>query len=80
MKLQNLFEAKVKSLLDVPEFADRVGKHFNGNFNCGGEELGSLEGAPLSVTGFFYCASNKLKSLEGAPSSVGGFLIAIATI
>jgi hypothetical protein len=45
--------------------------HVSGDFNCGHNQLTSLEGAPESV-GNFYCHNNKLTSLEGAPKSVSG--------
>ena len=44
----------------------------NGNFDCIGNRLTSLEGAPKSVGGDFDCAFNELTSLKGAPKSVGG--------
>ncbi len=44
----------------------------NGNFDCIGNRLTSLEGAPKSVGGDFYCEDNQLTSLQGAPRSVGG--------
>jgi hypothetical protein len=71
MKLDNLFEAKAKNLLDVPKFAEFAGKNYPGTFYCNSNQLTSLEGAPSSVGGF-YCSNNQLTSLEGAPSSVGG--------
>ena len=43
-----------------------------GEFNCSGNNLQSLEGAPQYVRGDFYCYNNNLKSLEGAPQYVGG--------
>jgi len=44
-----------------------------GFFNCGGNELTSLEGGPQSVGGFFNCGGNELTSLEGGPQSVGDY-------
>jgi hypothetical protein len=44
----------------------------SGDFNCGRNQLTTLEGAPSSVGGGFYCDRNQLPTLEGAPSSVGG--------
>jgi hypothetical protein len=43
----------------------------SGYFDCGDNQLISLEGAPLSVGGDFYCSFNQLKSLQGSPKSVG---------
>jgi hypothetical protein len=42
------------------------------DFDCGHNNLTTLEGAPISVEGDFYCNSNRLNTLEGAPISVGG--------
>jgi hypothetical protein len=41
-------------------------------FNCGGNQLTTLEGAPQSVGGDFFCTYNQLTTLEGAPQTVGG--------
>ena len=46
-------------------------KHGN-NYDCGGNRLTSLEGAPEKVGGNFGCHDNRLTSLEGAPQNVGG--------
>ena len=46
--------------------------HVSGDFECWGNYLTSLEGAPQSVRGYFSSENNKLTSLEGAPQSVGG--------
>ena len=42
------------------------------SFNCTGNSLTSLAGAPQVVGKGFYCEDNKLTSLEGAPQEVGG--------
>jgi hypothetical protein len=42
------------------------------NFNCSGNKLTSLEGAPKKVGGGFGCYNNALTSLKGAPHEVGG--------
>jgi len=42
-----------------------------GSFNCGGNSLTSLEGAPHKVGGSFFCDKNRLTSLVGAPQNVG---------
>ncbi len=44
----------------------------SGHFDCYGNKLKSLEGAPKEVGGDFDCTWNKLTSLEGAPIEVGG--------
>ena len=43
-----------------------------GRFDCSGNLLTSLEGAPRKVGGSFECDNNRLTSLEGAPQKVGG--------
>jgi hypothetical protein len=60
----------ITSLLnrDIPEIVD-------GNFECYGNKLTSLEGAPMKVDGLFSCSNNRLTSLEGAPKLVGGDFI-----
>jgi hypothetical protein len=45
---------------------------YDGNFNCLGEQLTSLEGCPQIVNGNFYCSSNKLQSLQYCPQIVNG--------
>ena len=44
----------------------------NGNFNCSGTGLTTLDGSPKEVGGVFYCYNNKLTSLEGGPIKVSG--------
>jgi hypothetical protein len=44
----------------------------SGSFNCSGNQLTSLEGAPQEVGEIFSCYRNKLTSLGGAPHRVGG--------
>ena len=58
-----------RGLTELPNFSKVV---VNGNFNCSGNQLDSLEGAPREVAGDFYCSKNKLVNLEGAPVEVGG--------
>jgi hypothetical protein len=41
------------------------------DFDCGSNQLTSLEGAPKEVGGYFDCDHNQLTSLEGAPKEVG---------
>ncbi len=43
-----------------------------GSFDCSGNSLTDLTGAPRSVTGNFNCSDNHLTSLKGAPEKVGG--------
>ena len=44
----------------------------SGYFDCDGNQLTSLVGAPESVGGDFFCSHNQLSSLDGAPESIGG--------
>ena len=44
----------------------------SGYFNCAGNRLTSLEGAPKEVGRYFKCSYNRLTSLEGAPKEVDG--------
>jgi hypothetical protein len=41
-----------------------------GYFYCVGNQLTSLEGAPVRVGGYFDCSENQLTNLEGAPEVV----------
>jgi hypothetical protein len=47
-------------------------KYISGNFDCSGNKLTTLEGAPEEVGGDFDCSHNNLASLEDAPKKVGG--------
>jgi hypothetical protein len=59
------------NLTKLPSILKNV--NVDGNFNCAGNNLTSLENVPENVSGNFNCSnSNKLTSLVGAPSSVGG--------
>lgn len=49
----------------------RFGK-VSGDFNCSGNKLTSLYGAPKEVGEGYYCYSNRLTSLDGSPKEVGG--------
>ena len=61
-----------RGLTELPNFSKVV---VNGNFNCSGNQLDSLEGAPREVAGYFYCELNPLKSYKGKPDKIGrGFL------
>ena len=57
-------------LKELPDILKDVS--VSGHFDCTGNKLTSLTGAPSSVGGTFYCSLNKLTSLTGAPTSVGG--------
>lgn len=46
-------------------------RNIMGNFEFDNNNLTSLDGAPLYVSGDFYCIHNKLESLKGAPEIVG---------
>ena len=61
------------NLTVLPEILKNVS--IGGDFDCGFNNLTSLENCPSSVDGSFYCGHNKLTSLEGSPSSVGGSFI-----
>jgi len=51
--------------LDIPKYVD-------GDFECDGNNLTSLEFGPEYVGGKFDCTGNKLKSLNFCPDFVGG--------
>lgn len=44
----------------------------DGDFECYGNNLTSLAGAPKSVGGVFDCSDNQLTTLQGAPQTVDG--------
>lgn len=56
------------------EAFDLTWKNDTDDYDCRGENLTSLEGAPSSVAGSFYVDHNHLDSLKGAPVHVGGGL------
>jgi hypothetical protein len=60
-------------LTKLPEILKNVS--IGGDFDCGFNNLTSLENCPSSVDGTFGCGNNNLTSLEGSPSSVGGSFI-----
>jgi len=60
-------------LTKLPEILKNVS--IGGDFDCGFNNLTSLENCPSSVDGTFGCGNNELTSLEGSPSSVGGSFI-----
>jgi hypothetical protein len=47
-------------------------KEIGGFFDCGDNELETLEGCPETVRGSFNCSVNNLKDLSGGPKSVSG--------
>jgi hypothetical protein len=47
--------------------------HVSGTFDCQGNRLTSLVGAPQTVNGYFDCGNNQLTSLVGAPQTVNGY-------
>jgi hypothetical protein len=57
-----------KELTKIPISFGRVG----GDFDCGHNQLTTLEGAPREVGGGFYCGLNRLTTLKGAPREVSG--------
>ena len=56
-------------LTELPDLSNII---VGGYFDCSGNQLTSLEGAPQEVGGNFYCSENQLTSLEGAPQEVKG--------
>ena len=44
----------------------------DGDFDCSGRRLRSLEGCPVVIYGSFNCENNFLKDLKGAPMVVNG--------
>jgi hypothetical protein len=76
MKIEKLFEAKEKSLINVKitnksvTYCGKIRDHWDGEFYCNEIKLTSLEGAPRSIGGSFNCSRNMLTSLEGAPRSI----------
>ena len=66
------------NLVKIDESGNRVGfaidfGEVTGDFNCSGNQLISLEGAPQKVGGNFSCSINQLTSLKGAPKKVDGW-------
>ena len=58
-----------KHMTKLPDLSEVT---VEGNFDCSGNNIKSLKGAPKYVGGNFWCDSNKLTTLEGAPQEVGG--------
>ena len=61
-----------RSIVDGHFTKDGSKLKVTGDFDCGDNQLKSLEGCPQTVGGSFYCSHNQLKSLEGCPHTVGG--------
>ena len=57
-----------KRLTELPLTFNKV----NGYFECGGNNLTTLEGSPKWVGGDFSCVGNNLTSLDFSPEYVGG--------
>ena len=47
-------------------------RHVKGDFDCGDNNLITLEGAPETVDGSFRCENNYLTTLKGSPRRVSG--------
>jgi hypothetical protein len=61
-------------LNNLPGGLDKLPVKFGevtGDFNCGHNQLTTLEGSPHTVGGMFSCYKNQITSMEGGPSSVG---------
>ena len=65
--VNNDVNLRVKGLTKLPLKFGIV----KGSFDCGDNELTTLEGSPIEVSGGFKCNNNKLTSLEGSPREVG---------
>jgi hypothetical protein len=65
--VNNDVNLRVKGLTKLPLKFGIV----KGSFDCGNNELTTLEGSPIEVSGGFKCNNNKLTSLEGSPREVG---------
>jgi hypothetical protein len=60
-----------KNLKELPLKFGKV----TGNFDCGNNQLITLEGAPKVVGDNFDCSRNQLTTLEGSPKLVGGSFV-----
>ena len=58
-----------KGFVELPLTFNKV----TGCFDCGYNNLTTLEGCPRWVGGFFYCSRNRLSSLEFSPDYVGDY-------
>ncbi len=59
-------------LTELPDFSTVIVK---GIFDCSGNQLRTLKGAPLAVGRDFDCSKNLLETLEGCSRNIGGQLI-----
>lgn len=57
-------------LTELPDFSEFT---ITGSFDCGGNMLKDLKGAPRKVGGGFVCNNNRLTTLEGAPQTAHYF-------
>lgn len=57
------------NLMHLPDLSQII---IEGSFDCRGNQLVDLVGAPKKVLGKFDCSWNNLTSLKGAPKEVGG--------
>jgi hypothetical protein len=79
-----LVDVKGSFLFPDQGFTDREMKEYagikfgtiEGDFNCSGNYLKTLEGSPRIVNGDFKCSVNKLSTLEGGPIRVDGDYVA----
>jgi hypothetical protein len=58
-----------KGFVELPLRFNKV----TGCFDCGYNNLTTLEGCPRWIGGFFYCSRNELTSLEFSPDYVGDY-------
>ncbi len=63
----DVFTLADKHLINIPIKFGKV----EGDFDCNGNRISSLEGCPDEVEGDFHCSDNLLNSLKGCPSKVG---------
>ena len=66
------FEELDFSKMELTKLPNLSNAKILGSFDCSGNNLTSLEGAPKEC-GIFTCSGNNLTSLEGAPKKVDGF-------
>jgi hypothetical protein len=62
------YDCSNKNLTSLKDL--NIPKFIKGHFNCSGNQLKTLEGAPIYVSGLFGCSDNQLISLEGVPNHV----------
>ena len=46
--------------------------YVNGNFNCNGNPISTLEGGPIEINGSYFCSSTNIKNLKGCPEKIRG--------